>query len=161
MLTFDEWAMRWRVPAEAVAQLREMFVHAGLPGLDMRDPANSEARVQSEQRLGAAAKGVFAMRNNVGALQDKTGRPVRYGLLNDSKAINTRIKSADLIGIRRVLITQQHVGQVLGQFWSREIKHRGWHPGEDKVRERAQYEWCLLVNSWGGDAKITANSDDI
>lgn len=161
MLTFDQWAAKWQIPATALAELRHMYATAGLEGLDSRDPLNSEARVQSEMRLTAAGKNVILFRNNVGALLDKRGVPVRYGLLNDSKAVNERIKSADLVGIRRRLIVSADVGTVIGQFCSREVKHRGWAPGEDKKREGAQMEWVNLVNSHGGDAKITADPQDL
>lgn len=161
MQTFDQWATKWQIPATALAELRQMYATAGLDGLDSRDPLNSEARVQSEMRLSAASKNVILFRNNVGALRDKRGVPVRYGLLNDSKAVNERIKSADLIGIRRRLIVPADVGTVVGQFCSREVKHRGWSPGEDKEREGAQLEWVQLVHSYGGDAKITADPQDL
>ena len=161
MQIFDTWAKRWNVPQAAIAELRAMYAMQGAPDADPREPANSEARVQSEMRLSAFGKNVILWRNNVGALLDKRGVPVRYGLLTDSKAVNEKIKSADLIGIRRVLITPAHVGTVLGQFCSREVKWRGWQPGEDKHREGAQTEWANLVGAWGGDAKITANPDDL
>lgn len=161
MSMFDEWAKRHNISQAALSELRAMYAQAGVSGVDPRDPVSSEARVQSEMRLAAAGRNVILFRNNVGALQDKTGRPVRYGLLNDSKALNERIKSADLIGIRRVLITPAMVGSVIGQFCSREVKWRGWQPGEDKRREGAQMEWVNLVNSHGGDAKITADPNDL
>ena len=161
MTDFDQWAKRWGVSPAAMQELRAVYATAGVAGVDTRDPVNSEARVQSEMRLIAASKNVILFRNNVGALQDKNGRPVRYGLLNDSKQLNQKIKSADLVGIRRVLVTPAMVGTVIGQFCSREVKHRGWQPGEDKVREGAQAEWVTLVLAHGGDAKITANPHDL
>jgi hypothetical protein len=93
-------------------------------------------------------------RNNVGALQTPAGAWVRFGLANDSPALNKRLKSADLIGVRRVLIGPQHIGHTIGQFVSREAKHATWRPGEDPARETAQFAWAALVNSWGGDARI-------
>lgn len=65
--------------------------------------------------------------------------------------MNKVIKSADLIGIRPVLITPGHVGLVIGQFVSREIKPTGWkYTG--KAREEAQLRWAELVAACGGDA---------
>ena len=154
----DTWAQAWGVPAAALADLRARYVTACEQPLNTDDPSNSESRVQSEVRLAAPKQNMLLFRNNVGALLNADGRPVRYGLANDSKQLNERIKSADLIGVRRVLITPQHVGTVIGQFTSIECKWRGWKPGEDAKRERAQKEWATLVQSWGGHAVITCDS---
>ena len=117
----------------------------------------SEAWAQSLVRLEASEKGVKLFRNNVGVLKDETGRPVRYGLGNDSAKMNEVLKSADLIGLRPVLIEQRHVGHVLGQFVSREVKAPGWqYTGTG--REVAQMAWCNLVNSCGGDAAFATGA---
>lgn len=80
-------------------------------------------------------------RNIVGvSCLDANGRPVRYGLANESPDQNKVIKSADLIGIRPVLIEPRHVGHTIGQFVSREVKKGGWvYTG--KGREAAQMAW--------------------
>lgn len=91
---------------------------------------------------------VVLWRNNVGVLIDKTGRPVRYGLANESKAMNNRYKSADLIGIRRVTITPDMVGSVVGVFMSVEVKTL---TGSVKP---AQQSWADLIASYGGIATI-------
>lgn len=111
--------------------------------------------MQSAMRIEGAQHGVMLWRNNVGAFQSPGGSWVRFGLANDSPQLNKRIKSGDLVGIRSVLITPQHVGQRIGQFVSREAKKALWVPGEDKPRESAQFAWAALVNAWGGDAKIS------
>lgn len=111
----------------------------------------SEGRAQSEIRLEAARAGVRLFRNNSGALKDEFGRLVRFGLGNESKAINDRLKSSDLIGWRRVVITQDMVGTTLAQIVAREIKHPGWtYTGTD--REVAQKAFIDLMNADGGDA---------
>lgn len=111
----------------------------------------SEAWAQSMVRLEASQKGVKLFRNNVGALQDKTGRLVRYGLANDSQQMNEVIKSHDLIGWRRRLIEPWMVGHVIAQFTAREVKAPGWqYTGEG--REPAQLAFGNLVNADGGDA---------
>lgn len=157
----DQWAQAWSIPAAALADLRARYVIATAAEVDNTLPENSEARVQSEVRLAAPRANLLLFRNNVGALLNENGRPIRYGLANDSKQMNQHIKSADLVGIRRVLITQAHLGTVIGQFASVECKWRGWQEGEDKKREKAQKEWATLVQSWGGFAKVTSTCDNI
>ena len=118
----------------------------------------SEARVQSLVRIAAPDKSERLWRNNVGVLEDLTGRPVRYGLANDSAALNRELKSADLIGWRRVLITPAHVGLVIAQFVSRECKPADWRfTGTE--REQAQARWAELVNCDGGHALFVTSPD--
>jgi len=111
----------------------------------------SEAWAQSAIRLEASRKGLYLFRNNVGALEDRSGRLVRYGLANDTKQMNETLKSGDLIGWRPVLIQPQHVGHTVAQFVSREVKAPGWQY-TGAARESAQLAWANLVNSRGGDA---------
>lgn len=110
-----------------------------------------EASVLDAVRLEASRLGIRLWRNNVGAGQLTNGNFIRWGLANDSATVNKFIKSADLVGIRPVLITQEHVGKTFGQFISREIKHTGWRWRGDE-RETAQKRWADLVASLGGDA---------
>ena len=121
----------------------------------------SESAAQVLVRLEAARKGVTLWRNNVGVLLDKRGVPVRYGLANDSSAVNSQFKSADLIGIRPLLITPAHVGLVVGQFVSREIKAPGWRFSPNDPREAAQLRWAELVLSLGGDAAFATGEGSI
>jgi hypothetical protein len=117
----------------------------------------SEAYVQSLVRLEAPGAGVRLWRNNVGVLVDKTGRPVRFGLANDTRKLNEELKSGDLIGWRRVLITPEMVGRTIAQIVSRECKPPGWTPAppgptERWLHEEAQRRWAALINNDGGDA---------
>lgn len=157
MNTLDLWAAKWGIPPHAIADLRAMYVADTLPAQETDNPKDSEAYVQSECRLAAPRHGMLLFRNNVGALVDDRGVPLRYGLANDSKKLNEKIKSADLIGILRVLVTPQMVGTTLGVFASVECKKRYWQPGEDAKREAAQTEWANLVSTWGGYARITSS----
>jgi hypothetical protein len=76
----------------------------------------------------------------VGAAVDARGNHVRFGLANDSKEMNDRIKSSDLIGIGRD-----------GRFIAREVKAPGWrYTGTD--REQAQLKFIELIIGMGGDA---------
>ncbi len=120
----------------------------------------TESKVQGEIRLEASDKGVRLWRNNVGVFRDSKGRAVRFGLCNDSSRVNKSIKSADLIGIRPVVITQDMVGKTIGQFVSREVKAPDWKwAGTD--RERAQQRWADIINSLGGDAKIVNSTGSL
>jgi hypothetical protein len=114
----------------------------------------SEAGILSDIRLEASEKGARLWRNNVGATYTQSGNFIRYGLANDSSQLNAVIKSADLIGIRPILITQEHVGMIIGQFISREVKKPGWRYSNTD-RERAQSAWAELILSLGGDACFT------
>lgn len=113
----------------------------------------SEGFAQSAVRLEAGGlPGVTLWRNNVGVLPNpETGRPVRYGLANDSAQLNRVLKSSDLIGWRSVLITPDMVGRTVAVFLSRECKHPGW-VFRGTEREIAQKAWIDLVNRAGGDA---------
>ena len=146
-----QWATRHGVTLAALNELQALFGMHGGHDLPSEVKGTSEAAVQAAVRLEAARKGVRLFRNNVGALVDSRGVPVRYGLANDSKQLNEVMKSADLIGWRPLLIEPRHVGTVVGQFVSREVKAVGWHyTGAD--REPAQLAWAQLVTAGGGDA---------
>jgi len=115
--------------------------------------AKSEAQVQAEIRTEAADKGMILWRNNSGMAFDRNGNAIRYGLANDSQQMNRKIKSADLIGIRPVIITPDMVGKVIGQFMAVEVKAPPWtYKGTE--REIAQKKYIDLVESMGGWAKF-------
>lgn len=137
---------------EALSELNAIFGLAPSNAFSrIEDDPHSESYVQSLVRLEAGRKGVKLWRNNVGVLTDETGRPVRYGLGNDSPALNKSIKSGDLIGWRRLFITPALVGCNVAQFVSRECKRPNWsYSGTD--REKAQLRWAEVVNADGGDA---------
>lgn len=148
------WAMRHGVTQAALDELRGLLVTPA----PTAGGAGSESRVASAVRLEASYRGdIVLWRNNVGALKDEAGRLVRYGLANDSKALNDRIKSHDLIGMYRRRIGPADVGSVIGQFLSVETKRDGWrYTGTE--REVAQMAWGAGVLAWGGHAMICASS---
>ena len=111
----------------------------------------NETTIQDQIRLEASQAGLRLWRNNVGACRDTKGRLIRYGLANDSAAVNRALKSSDLIGIRPVVVTQEHVGRIIGQFVAREVKRSGWEY-HGTPREQAQLRFIELVRSLGGDA---------
>lgn len=149
-MTLHEWAAKWHIPIQAIADLQREY---GLDGTftDTFSDARGEAGVSAMVRLEASRKGLRLWRNNVGALESIDGRQVRFGLANDSATVNKRMKSADLIGIRPRLISQRDVGAIIGQFVSRETKAPGWRYAATD-RETAQKRWLELIIGMGGDA---------
>lgn len=147
MHTLIDWATRWGLPQAAIDELYKLSVDGAASEL-------SEAGVQSRVRLEAAERRIYTWRNNVGAGKlVEGGRFIRWGLANDSKQLNEKLKSADLIGLRPIRITPALVGQVVGQFVSRECKRGDWKP-DGGMECMAQMAWATLVNLNGGDAKI-------
>lgn len=144
-----EWQRKHGITAEALADLVTTV------GLDVPRSTKDtpEACVQDEARLLASKMGWRLFRNNCGALKDENGRVVRYGIANDSPAMNKRIKSSDLIGIRPVVITPDMVGSTIGQFVAREVKKAGWkYKGTE--HEEAQLAFGTLIIGLGGDFKF-------
>lgn len=149
-----QWAVEFGVPWHAVIELERRLGLAGIQAHDVAGRTGSESRQQSLVRLEAGNKDVLLWRNNVGALTDARGVPIRYGLANESKKENERIKSADLIGIRKRIIHQWMCppqGLLIGQFVSREIKEESWHYS-GTPHEVAQLTWNNLIVAYGGDA---------
>jgi len=146
-----EWGAKWGVPPAAIHELRQNLGVEDGPVAEHAGTGRSEASISAAIRLEASRKGLRLFRNNVGALYSEEGQFIRFGLANDSAQLNKIIKSGDLIGIRPLVITQAHVGHVVGQFVSREVKAANWrYTGTD--REQAQQRWALLISSLGGDA---------
>jgi hypothetical protein len=140
MSTLNHWAIRWAVPAAALHDLRRQMGVVTDPVAAPPTKAISEAALSNRVRIEASQKGMRLFRNNVGALQDARGVPVRYGLANDSAALNKLVKSADLIG-----------WDAEGRFLSVEVKEPGWS-FTGTVRELAQQKWAELVLAAGGRA---------
>lgn len=151
-MTLSGWAVKWGVSHNALIDLQaQMGMLDPLP--DRAAPGRSEAAISNLVRVEASMRGMRLWRNNVGVLNDANGRPVRYGLCNDTPALNRKLKSADLIGIDPTPITLADVGQPRGQFVSFEVKEEGWHY-TGTAREEAQQAWAVLVLSLGGRAKF-------
>lgn len=150
-----EWGKQWGVPDAALTDLERKLGISGHIALNMSEPGEqpaSEGRQQALVMLEASQKDIYLFRNNVGALLDTRGVPVRYGLANQSKEMNARIKSSDLIGIKKRLITQAMVGTYIGQFVAREMKHEGWAFNPKDKHEAAQLTFINLMASNGADA---------
>lgn len=121
-----------------------------------------ESEVSQLIQIQARHYGCTLLRNNAGACIDNTGRLVRYGLGNLSKQQTAKIASSDLIGIQKVVITPDMVGQTLGLFVAVEVKKEAWNP-EKKLnpRENAQKAFIDWVISNGGKAFFANNIDKL
>lgn len=153
-MTLEQWAIKHSVSFQALHELRAMFGTGGpMEPLTPAQTGMSEAAIQQQIRIEASEAGCRLFRNNVGACKDETGRWVRFGLANESQKMNKLVKSADLIGIKPVTITPLHVGSVIGQFISREVKAGDWSYS-GTPHELAQKAWADMINSMGGDARF-------
>lgn len=133
----------------------------------------SEAAVQAAVRLEYARRGYRLFRNNSGAMkrtvptritQAMVGQvldvaqphaaPIRFGLGNDSSAVNERIKSSDLIGWEPVIITPDWLGKPIARFVSFECKPPDWRLTPGDKRGQAQARWLALVAADGGEARF-------
>lgn len=115
----------------------------------------SEQGLQSNIQMEASRRGWRLWRNNVGAAKIK-GLWVRWGLCNSSKKMNSKIKSADLIGITPIVIGPEDVGRVVGVFTSIEVKKPGWVYSGTELEE-AQEAWGKIVRNLGGIAKFVSD----
>lgn len=93
-----------------------------------------ESNIQQLCRMEAAKCGAVLWRNNVGKLQDRTGRWVTYGLC---------VGSADLIGIYK------------GRFIALEVKQAGKKPTPEQVN------FLRVVSEHGGIAGVVYSPEDI
>lgn len=114
-----------------------------------------ESTVQQEVQIEARYFNCVLMRNNSGACMDETGRLVRYGLNNVSRRHQKQSASSDLIGITKVTITPDMVGQTVGIFTAIEVKKEAWNPAKKlDAHERAQANFIEWVKSLGGIASF-------
>lgn len=148
-----QWAQRHGVSALALNELR-LMLGVDYSGANVVGEGYSESRAQSLIRLEAPRFGVRLFRNNVGVLTREDGVPVRFGLANDTSALNRQIKSGDLIGWQRILITAAMVGTFIARFVSRECKPGNWIPNPNDPHEAAQMRWAGLITADGGDARF-------
>jgi len=141
----------------------------------------SEDVVQAEIRVEAGKRGIPLWRNNSGAMQDPTGRVVRYGLGNDSAQLNRRLKSSDLIGCVYTMasaVEGSACPRPFGLFLAIECKEDGWrfpeswrfHQPDDEdlpvlkseaaQRVLAQWRFLTLVYNAGGLAGFATSLTD-
>jgi hypothetical protein len=154
----NHWGKRWNIPAAAIA---ELITTLGTGGHKRIENPRLESDVQNNIRLKAGRDPDLVLwRNNIGACKSADGRFIRFGLANDSAQVNQLIKSADLIGIRRILVSPDMIGRYVGQFVSIECKRADWvYRGTD--REEAQQRWAATITAMGGDARFCRSEDDL
>jgi hypothetical protein len=161
-MTLLSWAKKWGVSPAAIADLTIILRPSEIINKNPTpsSPTNAEAYIQQMVRIEASRRGVRLWRNNSGATYDLSGRLIRYGLANDSKAQSFKFKSGDLIGITPYEIKPKDIGHTLGVFTSYEIKKKGWKYAGNG-REVAQNAWRCLINSLGGIAKFITKIEDL
>jgi len=157
-VTLHQWAMTHSIPPAALNDL--IYLLQAPANVAAVDTGESEAAVQQAIRLEAPRHGERLFRNNNGACVDENGNFIRYGIANDSKAMNEKIKSSDLIGIKPVVITPDLLGETLGVFKAVECKPAGWVYKATK-REQAQLAFGQLVISLGGRFTFAQNPSDV
>ena len=107
----------------------------------------SETEIQQQIRLQCSRGKVRLWRNNSGSLPDpRTGRYVQFGVGSPG--------GSDLIGYRRVRVTEEMVGQEIAQFAAVEVK-------TPKGRVKAeQQQFINHVLSAGGVAGVARSVDE-
>ncbi len=105
----------------------------------------SEQELQQRIRLELGRGPVRLWRNNVGALRDQRGRLVSYGLCPGS---------SDLIGLRRLRVAPEHLGQELAVFCALEIKSQRGRPTAEQQR------FLALVQALGGLAGVIRTPEE-
>ena len=93
-MSLHDWALKHGVSIHAFDEL--LLLMGAVDGEEFTGSDKPETVVQNNVRIAASGQGWFLNRNNVGVLKDVTGRPVRYGLANDTKGKNKVLKSGDL-----------------------------------------------------------------
>lgn len=116
-------------------------------GTKRKATAAPERDVRKVLQDAAALMGVTLLRNNVGALQDKYGRWVTYGL---------GLGSPDLVGWESVVIGPEHVGQTFARFVGIEAKREAG----GTVSER-QARYLEQLRQAGARAGVARSVEDL
>jgi hypothetical protein len=138
------WQRRHGIGFAAMAELHALLRPSVVVPPDMANGGADHARLLLDESGGSL------WRNNSGALPDETGRIVRYGLWNDSKALNAVVKSSDYIGIAPG-----------GRFLAVEWKPRGWKLIPSDARGHAQKAFLDIVRKLGGIATFASRVEDV
>jgi hypothetical protein len=106
----------------------------------------SEQQTQQQIRLALSRGPVRLWRNNTGTLLDRQGRPVTFGLCKGS---------SDLIGLRSLEITPEHVGQTLAVFCAIEVKSA---KGRTTAEQGAFIEQVTAMGGLAGVARTVGEA---
>ncbi len=126
----------------------------------------SENETSRLVRLRAAGYGVKLLRNNSGAYSAKNppSAGTRWGLGNESKALNRELKTGDFVGWSPVIITAEMVGKTIPVFTNFEAKKEGFKERKTynkNTREYGQNNFNLLVINAGGLAGFVTSAEDV
>jgi len=118
----------------------------------------TETQLTSWCRLEAPNHGTMLFRNNSGVLVNSmSGRPIRFGLGNDSKKINSVFKSSDLIGITTC---RCDCGKRHGIFTAIEVKAEGWYYNTNNPTHLAQNNFINKIKESGGIAGFVSSKEE-
>ena len=125
-----------------------------------------EGEVQQHVQIEARKFDSHLLRNNSGALEDKTGRLVRYGLGNVSKAHTDKIASSDLIGFTVRTITPDMIGKKVAIFTAIEVKRSDFKMTttgnkDSDNRLKAQIAFINWVYNHGGISGIVNSLESL
>jgi hypothetical protein len=181
----EQWADRYRVPPIALKELYEILTPP-LPDFGAtRNERSEQNKIRAAAPLAGASlwrnnSGVARESNGPGRcpkcdsvlpiashavacpgcrkriLRGEATRYVRYGLGNDSRKINDRFKSPDLIGLTPVIIRPEHIGRTFGVFTGIEVKTGP----TNATRLKAQRNFLNHIRMKGGIACFASNPND-
>jgi hypothetical protein len=147
------WADRHGIGEAALREL-EAMISAG--GRDQVAPDAVTRPGPDAARLAVDQWGGMLLRNNSGVAKDPNGRPVRYGLGNDSARLNEVFKSSDYIGI-----TPPGATCGPGRFLAVEWKPAGWRFMPGDLHSQGQANFLARVNQLGGIGIFATHGEDI
>lgn len=155
MSILSDWASRHSVGPIAMAELFGLMGYT--PETPVELDGKNEAYVQSAVRLAAPTAAMTLFRNNVGALKDERGVPIRFGLANDTAALNKVLKTGDLVGYQSGWFRDYETCDPVkvGVFAMAECKKAGWSFRPNDAHEVAQLRAINMVLAAGGVAGFT------
>lgn len=156
MSILSDWARRHAVGPQAMFELYELMGFT--PEVPEVCKGKDESYVQSFLRLQGPPLGYNLARNNRGALPNEKGVPIRFGLWNDTAALDKVCKSGDLIGYQSGWFRDYETAEpvkvaVFSMVECKRATWRGFNP--DDPREAAQQRCISMVLTAGGIATFS------